>query len=99
MGTPTEDAQRRDFTFNALFLNVQSQSVEDLCGTGIDDLRAGLIRTPLPPLQTFADDPLRVLRAVRFASRFGFAMHQELVRNSIHGLFSFPCSGGFNLKF
>lgn len=45
---------------------------------GLDDLRNGIIRTPLPPLQTFRDDPLRVIRCVRFASRFGFAMAPEL---------------------
>lgn len=45
---------------------------------GLDDLRNGIIRTPLPPLQTFRDDPLRVIRCIRFASRFGFAMTPEL---------------------
>lgn len=45
---------------------------------GLDDLRNGIIRTPLPPLQTFRDDPLRVIRCIRFASRFGFAMIPEL---------------------
>jgi hypothetical protein len=39
---------------------------------GLEDLRNGIIRTPLPPKETFQDDPLRVLRCVRFASRFGF---------------------------
>ena len=45
---------------------------------GLDDLRHGVIRTPLPPRETFLDDPLRVIRTVRFASRFGFQMVQEL---------------------
>lgn len=43
---------------------------------GVDDLRDGIIRTPLPPMTTFQDDPLRVLRAVRFAARFGFTLHE-----------------------
>jgi tRNA nucleotidyltransferase/poly(A) polymerase len=77
-GTAEQDAQRRDFTFNALFLNLATMRVEDLCGTGRADLAAGLLRTPLPAAQTFADDPLRVLRAVRFAARLGFRMDDEL---------------------
>ncbi|KDQ20469.1 hypothetical protein BOTBODRAFT_100756 [Botryobasidium botryosum FD-172 SS1] len=77
-GTPLEDALRRDITINALFYNVHTRSVEDLTEKGLDDLRAGAIRTPLPPLETFADDPLRVLRCVRFASRFGFKLEEEV---------------------
>lgn len=46
---------------------------------GVDDLRDGIIRTPLPPMTTFQDDPLRVLRAVRFAARFGFTLHDVRV--------------------
>jgi tRNA nucleotidyltransferase (CCA-adding enzyme) len=45
---------------------------------GLNDLRDGIIRTPLPPKETFNDDPLRVIRCVRFASRFGFEMVPEL---------------------
>jgi tRNA nucleotidyltransferase/poly(A) polymerase len=50
--------------------------VEDFVG-GLGDLREGLIRTPLEPLQTFLDDPLRVLRLVRFASRLGFRIDEQ----------------------
>ncbi|KAH7883919.1 hypothetical protein F5I97DRAFT_1930135 [Phlebopus sp. FC_14] len=77
-GTPLEDALRRDITINSLFYNVHTRSVEDYTGKGLNDLRDGLIRTPLPPLRTFLDDPLRVIRCVRFASRFGFEMTPEL---------------------
>lgn len=45
---------------------------------GMADLREGVVRTPLPPRETFLDDPLRVLRAIRFASRLGFAMDPAL---------------------
>ena len=45
---------------------------------GLQDLRNGIIRTPLPPRETFIDDPLRVLRCIRFASRYGFEMVPEL---------------------
>lgn len=72
VGTLQEDAQRRDCTMNALYYNVHTMKVEDPTGRGIDDLRAGLIRTPLEPRQTFLDDPLRVLRCIRFASQFAF---------------------------
>ncbi len=47
-------------------------------GQGLDDLKNGIIRTPLPPKQTFLDDPLRVIRCVRFSSRFGFELVPEL---------------------
>lgn len=77
-GTPLEDALRRDITINALFYNVHTRAVEDHTGNGLNDLRDGIIRTPLPPSETFTDDPLRIIRCVRFASRFGFEMVQEL---------------------
>ncbi|CAM9905559.1 unnamed protein product, partial [Sphacelaria rigidula] len=77
-GSAEQDALRRDFTINALFYNANTAAVEDMTGRGLDDLRAGIIRTPLSPMVTFQDDPLRVLRALRFASRFGFTLHEDL---------------------
>ncbi|KAH7914461.1 hypothetical protein BJ138DRAFT_1170563 [Hygrophoropsis aurantiaca] len=77
-GTPLQDAMRRDITINSLFYNVHTRSVEDHIEKGLDDLRSGIIRTPLTPLETFKDDPLRVIRCVRFASRFGFELDPEL---------------------
>jgi len=79
MGTASEDAHRRDFTFNALFYNLNSKLVEDFVGSGVDDLRAGVIRTPLPPKETFEDDPLRMLRAIRFAARLGFSLDGNIL--------------------
>ena len=73
-GTAEEDALRRDSTINSLFYNLTTESIEDFSGRGMNDLQRGLIKTPLDPLQTFCDDPLRILRAVRFASRYGFAI-------------------------
>lgn len=61
--------------FTALYCGVVSWRVH-VCCRGLDDLRAGIIRTPLSPMVTFQDDPLRVLRALRFASRFGFTLHE-----------------------
>jgi tRNA nucleotidyltransferase (CCA-adding enzyme) len=52
--------------------------VEDFTERGIKDLERGLIRTPLEPLQTFLDDPLRVLRTIRFATRFQFEISPEI---------------------
>ncbi|KPM40086.1 hypothetical protein AK830_g6462 [Neonectria ditissima] len=72
-GTAQEDALRRDATVNALFYNLHTDRVEDLTG-GLQDMAAKIIRTPLEPFQTFMDDPLRVLRLVRFASRLQFTI-------------------------
>ena len=79
-GTPHDDAMRRDFTLNALFFNASTGEVEDFTGHGLADLELGIIRTPLDPLQTFIDDPLRVLRAVRFAARYNFVLDTALIQ-------------------
>lgn len=79
-GTPIQDALRRDATLNALFYNVTTGKIEDLTGKGIEDLQNGLLRTPLPPRQTFLDDPLRVLRLIRFASRFDFTIVPDVLK-------------------
>lgn len=74
-GTAEEDALRRDATINALFYNLNTQQIEDFTG-GLPDMQRKLIRTPLEPLQTFRDDPLRVLRLVRFSSRLQFSIDE-----------------------
>lgn len=71
-GTPEDDANRRDATVNALFYNLQTSIVEDFTGRGLHDMQLKLLKTPLSPHQTFKDDPLRVLRCIRFASRLGY---------------------------
>lgn len=70
-GTPAEDARRRDFTVNALFYNIADFSVIDYVG-GIEDLERGLIRTIGDPDQRFAEDPVRMMRALEYAVRLGF---------------------------
>jgi len=74
--TPAEDVQRRDFTINGLMLDPLSGEVLDFVG-GQTDLRAGIIRTIGAPRQRFHEDKLRLLRAVRFAARFGYAIEDS----------------------
>ncbi|EQL02437.1 Poly A polymerase, head domain protein [Ophiocordyceps sinensis CO18] len=76
-GTAEEDVFRRDATVNSLFFNLDSQHVVDLTGKGLDDMAAGIIRTPLEPRQTFMDDPLRVLRLIRIGSKLGYTIDDE----------------------
>lgn len=78
-GTAEEDALRRDATINALFYNLNTDKIEDFTG-GVADMAAKLIKTPLEPRQTFTDDPLRVLRLVRFASRLQFSIEPNTER-------------------
>src|SRR5262245_46053096 len=75
-GSAREDAARRDFTLNALFEDPLTGAVHDFVG-GVGDLRAGLIRAIGDPEARIAEDRLRMLRAVRFAARFGFQIHPE----------------------
>ena len=88
LGTPLDDAERRDFTINALFFNLHTKSVEDWTRRGMSDLYQGLMETPLDPIQTFFDDPLRMLRAIRFSVRFQFVLDPQVVaacrRDDIH---------------
>ncbi|KAF9195364.1 CCA tRNA nucleotidyltransferase, mitochondrial [Haplosporangium sp. Z 11] len=76
-GTPSEDAYRRDITINALFYNIHTHSVEDYTGKGLEDLKNGFIRTPLEAYETFWQDPLRVMRCIRFAARFQFRIAED----------------------
>ena len=71
--TPQEDAQRRDFTCNALFYNLSTQQIEDYVN-GIDDIKNKVLRCPLNPMETFCNDPLRILRCIRFAAKLGFQL-------------------------
>ena len=72
-----EDLRRRDFTINTLLMDLDGK-VHDLLG-GRKDLEARILRTPADPLRTFADDPLRMLRAVRFASELGFELAPDVL--------------------
>lgn len=75
--TLEEDLRRRDFTVNTLLMDLDG-AIHDPLG-GLADLEAKVLRTPAEPLQTFADDPLRMLRAIRFAAELGFTLAPDLV--------------------
>ena len=81
-GTAETDAKRRDFTINALFFNINTSKVEDFVG-GVKDLESKIIRTPVDPAITFGEDPLRIVRGIRFAAKYGFQLHQSII-DSIH---------------
>jgi poly(A) polymerase len=77
-GTPEEDAFRRDFTINALFYDIATFSLIDYVG-GLEDLRRRVIRSIGAPRQRFEEDPVRMLRAVAFASRLDFTLDPPIV--------------------
>ena len=78
--TPLDDALRRDFTVNSLFYNLRKRHVEDYTGRGIPDLlRSKMLVTPIDANLTFHDDPLRVLRAIRFGVRYDLTLSDEIV--------------------
>jgi len=76
-GTLETDALRRDFTINTFLENLHTGEIRDPTNRGQSDLAARLLRTPLDPNVTFTDDPLRALRACRFAAKLGFDVEAE----------------------
>ncbi len=77
-GTLTDDLRRRDFTINSLAVSLNSATFGKLTDDfeGIQDLKSKILKTPLDPATTFSEDPLRMLRAARFASQLDFIIHQ-----------------------
>lgn len=88
-GTLEEDCLRRDLTINSLYQNISTDEIIDITGTGISDIEDKIIRTPCEPDITYDDDPLRILRCVRFASRYNWQIEEktfESMKRNIHRL-------------
>jgi tRNA nucleotidyltransferase/poly(A) polymerase len=81
-GTLYDDLERRDFTLNALAKDVDGTIIDFF--DGMTDLKKGLLRTPLPCEETFHDDPLRILRAIRFSITKGFTIPDEMAQTIAH---------------
>lgn len=83
-GTISDDQNRRDFTINALALSLHKNNFGELIDpfNGIQDLENGVLRTPLNPDKTYSDDPLRMMRAVRFATQLDF----KIEKNSLESI-------------
>lgn len=81
-GTLDDDQKRRDFTINALAIDLRKESFGNLIDpfNGLSDLENGILRTPLEPAQTYSDDPLRMMRAIRFASQLNFKIESSSLK-------------------
>ncbi|MCM1319184.1 MAG: hypothetical protein NC217_02245 [Muribaculaceae bacterium] len=77
-GSIYDDCMRRDLTINALYYNITDGKLLDITGKSLDDLKNKVIATPLDPDSTYDDDPIRILRTIRFACRLGWELPQPV---------------------
>lgn len=84
IGTLEDDQKRRDFTINAMAISLNKENFGELIDPfdGMGDMSKKILKTPLEPVQTYSDDPLRMMRAIRFASTLGF----EIEKNSLKAI-------------
>ena len=82
-GVLMDDATRRDLTINSLMRNISTNKILDLTGKGLSDIKNGIIRTPLEPDITFKDDPLRMLRLIRFSVKYNFKIEDDAMNSII----------------
>lgn len=75
-----DDALRRDLTINSLLKNVSTGEILDISGKGVEDIKSGIIRTTQEPELIFKEDPLRMLRAIRFACKYGFEFDTNVLK-------------------
>lgn len=79
-GELKDDVERRDFTVNSLLKDLSTGEVLDITGMGKADIKAGIVRTPLNPDKIFTDDPLRMLRAIRFSVKYNWKLPLFMIR-------------------
>lgn len=80
-GVLMDDATRRDLTINSLMRNISTNEILDLTGKGLSDIKKGIIRTPLDPDVTFKDDPLRMIRLIRFSVKYDFKVDENALES------------------
>ena len=80
-GTLKQDVERRDFTVNSLLKDLTTGEIKDLTGQGKADIKKGIVRTPLDPDIIFSEDPLRMLRAIRFTVKYGWDLPMFMMKS------------------